>query len=384
MPKFSFLLSSIVFVALSGLAAAHPGHDGESENTSTRAEPAQLAAAAATSIVPVLESTVSQGPAETGQRPYSFWVYEEGATLPDSLEQPLRNAHGGFAVDHRPGRGQTYFALPGAGVLRLSADLRRVDLLETAAPMRDTNLHNTTLWLSPDDDPRLSFPANQAEAVYTTDLNADLLHTLGPPAEETIVVPAVREYFDNGGAFVPTDVAYLDGRLYVTTGYSPLDYVLVARLSPQPRVSPDWLGLAFGGKGNAPDQFQTGHGITVAPDRQSLVVADRPTSLLKRFSPEGDYLDRIELPEGAYPCDVDYWREFTLVPCLHGPDRDKGAPIYLLRNGEIVSTIMIKEDLGLPRFQHIHNAVLRELNGRLYIIAQAWNPGDFVILEQAF
>ena len=28
------------------------------------------------------------------------------------------------------------------------------------------------------------------------------------------------------------------------------------------------------------------------------------------------------------------------------------------------------------------NAVLDQVNGKFYIIAQAWNPGDFAILEQ--
>ena len=37
-------------------------------------------------------------------------------------------------------------------------------------------------------------------------------------------------------------------------------------------------------------------------------------------------------------------------------------------------------ELGLPNFLHIHNAVLRKIAGRLYVIAQAWNPGDFVVL----
>ena len=42
---------------------------------------------------------------------------------------------------------------------------------------------------------------------------------------------------------------------------------------------------------------------------------------------------------------------------------------------------MIKEDLGLEKFTHIHNATIREIGGKLYIIAQAWNPGDFAILR---
>ena len=71
-----------------------------------------------------------------------------------------------------------------------------------------------------------------------------------------------------------------------------------------------------------------------------------------------------------------------MVGCLHGPDRSKGAPIYLLDNGRVVSTVMMKEELGLEKFQHIHNAVLRKIGERYYIIVQAWNPGDFAILEQ--
>ncbi|MFZ0964435.1 MAG: hypothetical protein WAO35_26520, partial [Terriglobia bacterium] len=61
----------------------------------------------------------------------------------------------------------------------------------------------------------------------------------------------------------------------------------------------------------------------------------------------------------------------------------KGAPIYILEDERLISTIMPKEDLGLENFVHIHNAALRRINGRFYILTQAWNPGDFAILEQA-
>ena len=43
---------------------------------------------------------------------------------------------------------------------------------------------------------------------------------------------------------------------------------------------------------------------------------------------------------------------------------------------------MIKSELGLENFQHIHNAVMHKMGGKYYLIAQAWNPGDFAILEQ--
>ena len=72
----------------------------------------------------------------------------------------------------------------------------------------------------------------------------------------------------------------------------------------------------------------------------------------------------------------------AVVGCLKGPDESKGAPIYILEDDQLVSTLMPKEELGLQDFQHVHNAVCVRRNGRLYVIAQAWNPGDFAILEQ--
>ncbi len=58
------------------------------------------------------------------------------------------------------------------------------------------------------------------------------------------------------------------------------------------------------------------------------------------------------------------------------------APIYILQDQKIISAIFPKDDLGLANFKHVHNAVLRKVGDKFYIIAQAWNPGDFVILEQ--
>ncbi len=48
----------------------------------------------------------------------------------------------------------------------------------------------------------------------------------------------------------------------------------------------------------------------------------------------------------------------------------------------MISTVIVKEELGLKTLQHIHDAVLRQVDGKLYIIAQTWNPGDVAILEQ--
>ena len=57
--------------------------------------------------------------------------------------------------------------------------------------------------------------------------------------------------------------------------------------------------------------------------------------------------------------------------------------LAIFENDKLISTVMPKEDLGLGNFKHNHNAVLRRVGSKYYIIVQAWNPGDFAILEQA-
>ncbi len=329
------------------------------------------------------KEAMENAPGITGQAPYRFRVKTGAHKIPREAWEDLRKAHGGFAVDHRPGKGEAYFGLPNTGLLRLSADMTTIDILNAAPELRDGGtMHNATIWYADDGEAFLVFPGVDRGAIFTTDLEGKLVNRLPAPTADQMTVEPVKKWFADGQALVPTDVEYLNGLYWVTTGYSALDYVLTARITSTKPFAAEWNAFAFGGKGDANDQFQTGHGITVYPDRTHLVIADRPKSKLKQFTPEGEFVKEYLVPEGALPCDVDYVGGFTLVPCLNGPDRKMGAPIYLVKDDQIVSTIVCKEDLGLIRFDHIHNAVLREVDGRLYIIAQAWNPGDFVVLEQ--
>jgi hypothetical protein len=194
--------------------------------------------------------------------------------------------------------------------------------------------------------------------------------------------PAPNEYFKSKGPFVPTDVEQLDGKLYITTGYSKLDYVLTARILKTSPVELAWNNLSFGGKGKEPGQFDTGHGITVPPKLKRLDIADRANGEIDRFSPDGKYLSTIKMPKDSFPCDTYYLGKYTAVASLNNPDKTKGAAIYILENDQVISTILPKEELQLTNFMHIHNAVLRQIGKKYYVIAQAWNPGDFAILEQ--
>lgn len=322
-------------------------------------------------------------PGISGQGAMKFRVLYRSDRLPEEARTVLVKAHGGFAVDRRPGKGETYFALPGAGILKISADLRAVSILNTAPAMKGVNLHDTTLWYAKDGNPYLVFPANDAGKVFTTTLDGKLLNTLDAPTGDTgFELPQIRDYFLGGGNFAPTDVEELDGLYYVTTGYSNLDYVLTAKILSFDPFETVWNDMAFGGKGDGPGQFGTGHGITIVPGTQQLDVSDRPHSRIERFSRYGRYLSSVKMPAGSLPCDISYLDQYAIVAALDGPDTTKGAPVYILENGKLISTIMPKEDLGLENFKHNHNAVLRKIGNKFYIIVQAWNPGDFAILEQ--
>ena len=327
--------------------------------------------------------TVADSHAVSGQGDYRFKVVYKGSHLPGEARDVLEKAHGGFAVDRRDGMGEVYFALPGAGIIQVTSDLARTRMLETDASMKGENMHNATIWYDSGGGAHLSFPGNGASKVFTTDLAGKLQHTLdAPDGSEDLGAPAATRYFFGRGHFVPTDVDHLGSLLYIATGYSPLDYVLTARIESARPLRLSWYDLSFGGKGAGAGQFGTGHGITVPAGTKRIDVADRPNAEIDRFTRHGQYVSTLKLPLGSYPCDVDYLGNLGVVGALHGPDRAKGAPIYILEDDALVSTILPKAELGLENFQHVHNAVLHRANGKLYVIAQAWNPGDFAIFER--
>jgi hypothetical protein len=363
----------------SATASAHPAHSPES--SSSPEQPSKMFIA----LQDGADSPAVDRSRTTGQGDLQFKVLKTSAALPKLALNGLNEAHGGFAVDRREGKGEIYFALPNVGIIRVSSDFETIDILVTDAAMVPKTMHNTTIWHTKKRGTYLSFPGVDAGAIFTTTIHGELVNTLSAPTKETeFDNQTVAEYFGDGRLFIPTDVEILNKKFYITTGYSPLDYVLTADIKTRRGISSEWEPFAFGGKGDEPGQFRTGHGITIAPDGETITVADRPNSEIESFDKKGTYLGKLDLPEGSFPCDIDYESGYTVVGCLHGPEdvRADGAPIYIVKDGEVQSTIMIKKELGLEKFQHIHNAVMVNRNGKFYIIAQAWNPGDFAILEQ--
>jgi hypothetical protein len=68
-------------------------------------------------------------------------------------------------VDLRKGKGETYFALKGAGIIQMNSDLKSTHIVVTPEEMRNTNLHSTTIWHAPDGRFHLLFPGIEANKV---------------------------------------------------------------------------------------------------------------------------------------------------------------------------------------------------------------------------
>ena len=96
----------------------------------------------------------------TGQGALRFRVLGTSALLPEEAREVLVNAHGGFAVDHREGRGETYFFLPGAGILRAERRPQAGRARAHSVGDERPNQHNTKIWSASDGTAYLSFPAN--------------------------------------------------------------------------------------------------------------------------------------------------------------------------------------------------------------------------------
>src|SRR6476661_780378 len=132
----------------------------------------------------------------SGQGKMKFKVLYKSDHLPPEAQKVLKGAHGGFSVDLRKGKGETYFALKGAGIIQISADLKSTRMIDTPEEMRNTNLHNTTIWHAPNGKAHLLFPGNEANKVFVTGLDGKLDAVLmTPEAGVDLGNPVPNDYF---------------------------------------------------------------------------------------------------------------------------------------------------------------------------------------------
>jgi hypothetical protein len=309
----------------------------------------------------------------------SFVYRHRPLDLPPRMKENLAGAHSAFLPDREVdgGDGATWFTLSGVGLLRLDRDLNAIDDIGGDAELAGANIHGGAI-LRRDSRMYLALASDSAERLWITDSTGHIIRTFESP------------YGPGGSPFKVCDAAYVDGLLFAANGYA--DNVCFTCDPFQGTASDSragvWQPLRFGGDGAQHGRFGTAHGVTRVPDTNVLMFADRRNSRLESYTPKGGYLGGLAMPPGALPCSVDYHGRLALVACLRGEGGSTPAPIYIFEDGNLVSELNLGRDLGLDGFTHVHNAVFRatgaaDVNERPFVLAYAWNPGAFAVLEPA-
>lgn len=125
--------------------------------------------------------------------------------------------------------------------------------------------------------------------VIKTTLTGQVMMVLDYP-KETGLYTVARQFLPTQTAVGPT------GDLYVADGYG-LQYII------QYTSQGDYI-RHWGGLGDADDQFDCAHGITVDyrnPAQTTLLITSRNHNAFKRFTLDGQYLSTISLP-GSFVC----------------------------------------------------------------------------------
>jgi len=178
-------------------------------------------------------------------------------------------------------------------------------------------------------------------------------------------------------------VTYLNGRLYVVTGYCPGDFVLTAE---ERDGTWQWGPLAWGGKGDAPGKFNTAHGIFAFDGH--IFVANRERHQVLEFTEAGHLIRCLpDLPDSARICNVartdDYFVMNALEPIQHTPA--KTAPIFV-HTGERLASVVEPGELGIPVLKHLHHTwphYVTQPDGsrQLYLLIHGWSAGKFAVLK---
>ena len=313
--------------------------------------------------------------AQSGQAPFTFVHRADLDNLPARARTCEIDLHGGFAVD-KHGDGAIYYGMPGCGIMRIDADLQRQHIIDLPADLTPVNFHSTKIGEF-DGKRRLILPANNDEKV--------VILTLDGAVDFVLPRPVFEEYQSAETPYRPTDTVLVDDDLFIADGYGA-NFISIADINTHA-----WTGI-FGGKSAAPDEngkFATAHGINLNPVHHHLDIADRPSSRIQAHGLDGRFLASHPLPAGAYLCGIDYvehqGRRLAVIGCLQDPQEGRPAPIYIVDAATyaLLSTVRPKEDLGIERAQHLHNVVFHVHAGQLFLICQAWNPGQYFVLQQA-
>ncbi|MEM8525074.1 MAG: hypothetical protein AAGG68_10540 [Bacteroidota bacterium] len=315
---------------------------------------------------------------KTGQGDFVF-SYEETLTaaFPEDAKEFELQMHGGFNED--PETGIIYTGIPGYGLCEISPDLKEWKKIGSDERLKD-NIHGIVFFVHK--GKKHLAVAQEGKRVLILNLDGTIVSdVLKPKGVEFDFVPA-NDFFKSGDSnFGVTDVTYLDGTIYVAHGYSKGDFVLTIE---EKEGSWDWGRLAWGGKGKAPGQFQTAHGIYAYEGH--ILVANRAAGQVIKFRKDGAFVEMFEdIPEGSLVCNVSYKEEHFFFNALRAVGDTKSAPIYAHTGKELVSTI-IPGDLDIPVITNIHHVwphqvIEEDGTKQLYLLVHAWNKGKYAVLK---
>lgn len=314
----------------------------------------------------------------TGQGDFVFsWDQSLTAAFPEEAQEFEPGMHGGFNED--PETGIVYTGIPGYGLCAISPDLKTWSRIGTDERLKD-NIHGIVFFVHKGKKHLAIAQEGKRVLVLTIDgqIVSDILK---PSGNEFDFVPANDFFGSRGSNFGVTDVTYLDGIIYAAHGYSKGDFVLTIE---EKNGSWDWGRLAWGGKGNAPGQFQTAHGIYAHEGH--ILVANRAAGQVVKFRKDGGFVDMFSnIPDNSLICNVSFKAEHYFMNALQAIGNQKSAPIYAHTGDKLVSTI-IPGDLDIPVLTNIHQVwphYVEKANGtsQLYLLVHGWNKGKYAVLK---
>ena len=174
--------------------------------------------------------------------------------------------HGGFNED--PKTGIVYTGIPGYGLCSISPDLKTWTRLGTDERLRG-NIHGIVVF-EHKGQTNIAVAQNEDQRVLIIGLDGEVKQQLSAPVGGEFDFGEANVYYSErpikqcpwGQPHLPkfacTDVTYLDGKLYVVTGYCDGDFVLTAN---EEGGQWRWGHTAWGGKGSAAGKFRTAHGV---------------------------------------------------------------------------------------------------------------------------
>lgn len=336
---------------------------------------------------------------KSGSNKFTFIHREDLYTLPDEVLAYETDLHTMFTRDTREGYRHIYYSLAQVGIIKISPDMQKQDIISIPNHLKIINFHSCK-FAEIKGNPRLILTANDNEMIAIFDLDGNLDFTVQRPIFTEYQNPNYHQQTPCSSSscnnkcskskqgrtkYHPTDTVLHDNKLYIADGYAE-NYISVYDIKHQ-----EW-DFIFGGKtdnAHTNGKFRTAHSITLTPNQQQLIIADRWNSRLQVHDFDGSYVESHYLPDNAWLCNIDFveWEGQALgvIACLYDTDEEKNrpAPIYIVdgKNFEILSIIYPKEDLGIDLAQRIHNAIWHIHDNHLFLICHSWNPGKFFVLQ---